>query len=72
MSFQYFVLSGFVSVELVTSFHYLKLNFIIYIYMNSMIINIIHLKTFNHVEILKINCHKRKKSGSSEEVIFRV
>jgi hypothetical protein len=37
-----------------------------------MIINIIHLKTFNHVEILKINCHKRKKSGSSEEVIFRV
>jgi hypothetical protein len=57
------VLSGFVSVELVRNFHYSHLNFLISIFneCTNYWDCIINFFLFDHVEILKADCHKRKR-----------
>ncbi len=57
------MLSGFVSVELVRNLDYSHLNFKVSIFneFNNYWFCIINFFLFDHVEILKANCYKRKR-----------
>ncbi len=69
------MISGFVSVlELVSNLHYSHLNFKLVFSMNSIIISIVLLTffLFDHVEILKANCHKRKKMVLARNLLLEL